>query len=57
MRHMDMVSICCRCKHYRAIDYCDGTRGIGCVAHDVNCPYPVNIKYIERCPLGKDERK
>lgn len=57
MRHMDMVKICCYCKHYKAIDYRDGTRGIGCLAYDVNSPYPVNIKYIERCPLGKDERK
>ena len=52
-----MIWKCNSCKHHRAIYYRNGAIGIGCLAHNVKSPYPVDITRIARCPLGKDEEK
>lgn len=57
MRNIDMIFICNKCPHHRSIYYADGTIGIGCLAYNVESVYPVNIRYIEHCPLEKDEKR
>ena len=57
MRNIDMLWICHYCSKHRTIYYADGSSGIGCLAHNVESPYPIYIRNIERCPLGKDEKK
>lgn len=57
MRNIDMIWICNACQHYRPIFYADGSRGIGCLAYNVESPYPVDIRNIAHCPFGKDEKK
>lgn len=57
MRIIDMIHICRSCKYRRTIYYADGSSAIGCLAYNVECPYPTDIRNIKRCPLGKDEKK
>ena len=57
MRNIDMIWICNDCQHYRPIFYANGSCGIGCLAYNVESPYPVDIRNIAHCPLGKDEKK
>lgn len=57
MRNIDMVLICHHCKYHQTIYYADGHRGYGCLAHDMESPYPIDICNLECCPLGKNEKK
>ena len=57
MRNIDMIWKCSMCQHYMPIYYANGTCGIGCLAYNVDSPYPVNINRMEKCPLGRDEKK
>ena len=57
MRNIDMIWICNACRHHRPIFYADGGCGIGCLAYNVESPYPVDIRNIERCPVGRNEKK
>ena len=57
MRNIDMLWICRGCKYHRTIHYANGSNGIGCLAHNMENPYPVDIRNIERCPLGRNEKK
>ena len=57
MRIIDMIHICRRCEYRKTIYYADGSNSIGCLAYDVKCPYPVDIRNIKHCPLGKDEKE
>lgn len=57
MKNIDMITICNACAYHRTIYYANGSNGIGCMAYNVKCKYPVNIINIRRCPLGKDEKK
>ena len=57
MRNIDMMWKCHICKYYQPIYYANGSCGIGCLAHNVESPYPVDINRIARCPLEKDEEK
>ena len=55
MRNVDMVLICLKCSYQQSIYYADGSSGCGCLAHDMESLYPVDIRNMERCPKGRDE--
>ena len=57
MRNVDMIHKCHFCRYHRTIYYANGSCGIGCLAYNVENPYPVDIINLERCPLGKHEKK
>lgn len=57
MRYIDLVRTCMKCTYHQTIYYADGQVGCGCLAHDVESVYPVDICNLERCPLGKNEKK
>ena len=56
MREIDMIYKCSYCEHHRSIHYVNGSVGIGCLAHDMSSPYPIDIRKLNNCPLGKDEK-
>lgn len=57
MRNIDMIWKCNMCRYHQAIHYSNGAVGIGCLAYNVESPYPVDITRIAWCPLGKDGKK
>ena len=57
MRNCDMIMICNRCRHHMTIYYADGSNGIGCLAHKMESRQAKDIRNMERCPLGKDEKR
>ena len=57
MRNVDMIYICHKCMYYKTIYYATGAVGIGCLAYNVKSPHPVDIVNLEKCPLGKHEKK
>lgn len=57
MKNLDMLLVCHKCTYHQTIYYADGHRGCGCLAHNMESAYPVDINNIDRCPLGKNEKK
>lgn len=57
MRNIDIVTTCMKCTYHQTIYYADGHLGCGCLAHDMESVYPVDICNLKHCPLGKDEKK
>jgi hypothetical protein len=51
-----MIYKCSYCEYHRSIHYVNGSVGIGCLAHDMSSPYPIDIRKLNNCPLGKDEK-
>ena len=57
MRNIDMMRICHCCKYYQPVYYANGSCGVGCLAYNMESAYPVDINRLERCPLGRNEKK
>lgn len=57
MRNVDRLWRCHFCEHHSTINYADGSSAIGCLAHNMENPYPADVRNLDKCPLDKHEKE